>query len=958
MNTYPTGTVTFLFTDIEGSTKLWQEHPEGMKVNLARHDELLRSVIERNEGYVFKTVGDAFCAAFPTALQGVKAAVESQQALAQTEWGEAVIKVRMGLHTGDAEERDHDYFGNTLNRVARLMSAGHGGQTLISLATQELIRDKLPSGVSLVDLGERRLKDLIRPEHIYQLNVEGLRDSFPPLKTLDAYRHNLPAQTTSFIGREKEITEIKQAISEHRLVTLTGPGGTGKTRLSLQVAADMLDQFHDGVWFIELAPITDPDLIPQTTLAAVGLQIQSGKTAEQSLLDALGEKTSLLVLDNCEHLIEACAQLADALLASAPRVKILASSREALGIRGEQTWRVPSLTLPDVKHLPPVEQVSQFESVRLFIERARLVQPHFDVNSQNAPAIAQICHRLDGIPLAIELAAARIRMLSAEEISTRLDDRFRLLTGGSRTALPRQQTLRALIDWSYDMLSEDEQTLLRRLAVFSGGCTLHAAESVCPDENPAGISSYDVLDLLTHLVDKSLVALDEHPAQSRYRILETVRQYAREKLMEAGEGEAVRQKHFDYFYALAAEAEPYMLFGPTQLERLDQLEDDLGNFYAALEWSLENKMATGADLNAKLCWFWDRRGHWVEGYEWTRRALELITDKTGLRAKLLAEAAWLANELVYRQRSLDHAYESVALYRELGDKAGLAVPLLILGDEFRDQSEWEKAMQYYTESYALFEESQNKWGCRMVLLNGFATLAEKEEKYDELEKLARQALQFAQEAKDTEGISYATFWLGQHALFINDHARAKEFHAEALRLARAGKYPDLLTICVRANGHLAYLSGDYKEAQVRFEEFHQIAEDLGDKSSALFALRRLGHLARIQGDLDRTRKYYAEILSRAHEVEERRQTFGTLLELAFMSEQAGAFAKSARMFGAVETLYPIVYKGMSKFFFAECEQTKEECRKELGEEIYAAAYTEGRAMTLEQVIAYALEETQ
>lgn len=789
------------------------------------------------------------------------------------------------------------------------------------------------------------------------MNVAGLRDSFPPLKTLDAYRHNLPAQTTSFIGREKEIAEIKQAVSEHRLVTLTGPGGTGKTRLSLQVAADLLDQFPDGTWFVELAPITDPEIIPQAIFSALGLQAQSGKTALQILLDVLGEKTTLLVLDNCEHLIDACAQLADVILKSAPHVKILASSREALGIQGEQAWRVPSLTLPDVKHLPAIEQISQFESVRLFIERARLVQPRFEVNERNAPAIAQICYRLDGIPLAIELAAARMRMLSAEEISARLDDRFRLLTGGSRTALPRQQTLRALIDWSYDMLSENERALLRRLAVFSGGCNLRAAEAICPDEDPAGILSYDVLDLLSRLVDKSLVALDEHPGQSRYRILETVRQYAREKLLESGQGEAVRKKHFDYFYALAAEAEPHVHYGPTQLEWLDKLEDHLGNLYAALEWSLENKMETGAELNAKLWWLWDRRGHWIEGYEWTRRALELVADKNPLRAKLLAEAGWLANELVYRQRSLAHTNESVALYRELGDTVGLAVPLIILGDEFRDQAEWDQAKEYYAESYALFEASGNDWGCRMVLLNGFATLADKDRDYDELQAITRKALLMAREAEDQEGIAYSLFWMGQHSIFINDLPHAAEHHAEALRIARVGKYPDLLTICLRAVGHLAYLSGNYEEARSKFEEFRQLCRDLGDKTGATFALRRLGHLARIQGDLDRARKCYAEILSQVHEIEELRQTFGTILELAFMREQAGKFAESAQLFGAVETLYPIVYKGMSEFFLAECERTKASCRKNLGKEAFDAAYAEGQAMTLEQAIAYALKET-
>jgi predicted ATPase len=357
-------------------------------------------------------------------------------------------------------------------------------------------------------------------------------------------RNNLPTNLSKFIGREKEIAEVKGALSEYRLVTLTGSGGVGKTRLSLQVAAELLDQFPNGTWFVELAPITDPDLIPQVILTAADMQTQQGRSALDSLMDFLREKTSLLVLDNCEHLIEACARLADTLLNAAPNLKILASSREALGVKGEQAWHVPSLSIPDLKHLPAIEGLSQYEAVRLFIDRAVLAQPHFAVTDENANAVAQICSRLDGIPLAIELAAARVKVLKAEQIAERLNDRFRLLTGGSRTALPRQQTLRALIDWSYDLLSENEKLLLRRLAVFMGGCTLEAAEQVCNDGH---IHAEDVLDLLIHLVDKSLVVVDENPAQLRYRMLETVRQYAREKLLESGEGEKFHTQHIAYF---------------------------------------------------------------------------------------------------------------------------------------------------------------------------------------------------------------------------------------------------------------------------------------------------------------------------------------------------------------------------------------------------------------------------
>src|SRR5579871_4949806 len=485
----PSGTVTFLFTDIEGSTHLWEEHPEAMRTALARHDALVRGVIERHNGHVFKTVGDAFCAAFPTASEAVHAALAAQQALISEPWpAPLTIKVRMALHTGAAEVRDNDYFGQPLNRVARLLAAGYGGQALLSQTTYDLTHDALPPSVRLKTLGAHRLRDLNRPEPVFQLLHPDLPAEFPALKSLDNVflPNNLPQQLTSFIGREREMAEIRSLLERSRLLTLTGIGGSGKTRLTLQAAAEVLGQYPDGVWLVELASLTDPDLIPQTVASALNLTEQAARSYTQTLIDHLQAKTLLLILDNCEHLIPACARLCYALLRICPRIKILASSREGLGIAGEMTYRVPSLSLPDSKQSLPLERLRQYEAVRLFIERAQLHKPDFTLTDQQAPALASVCHRLDGIPLALELAAARIRSLSVEEINTRLDNRFRLLTGGSRTALPRQQTLRALIDWSYDLLTDQEKRLLCRLSVFAGGWTLEAAERVCAGENEAG----------------------------------------------------------------------------------------------------------------------------------------------------------------------------------------------------------------------------------------------------------------------------------------------------------------------------------------------------------------------------------------------------------------------------------------------------------------------------------------
>ena len=454
----PSGTITFFFTDIEGSTALWESQPDAMRVALARHDALLRAAIAAENGVVFHTAGDAFCAAFGTAPEALAAGVAAQIALySQTEG--LPLRLRMALHTGAAEARDGDYFGQPLNRVSRLLNAGHGGQILLSVACQELVRDLLPLGVTFRDLGPHRLKDLLRPEQIFQVLHPSLPADFPPLRSLDnpALPNNLPQQMTSFIGREDEVTEIKALLEKSRLLTLTGTGGAGKTRLALQAAADLLTGSGEGVWLVELAGLTDPALVPEAVAEALGVWEEAGRPLSKTLVSFLKSKRLLLILDNCEHVLNACAFLVADLLRVCPHVSVLATSREVLGVPGEQTFRVPSLSLPDPQQKYPPELLGRYDAVRLFADRACLSQPSFVLTHQNSPAVAEICASLDGIPLAIELAAARVKALSAEQINMRLGDRFRLLTSGSRTALPRQQTLKAAIDWSFDLLSESEK---------------------------------------------------------------------------------------------------------------------------------------------------------------------------------------------------------------------------------------------------------------------------------------------------------------------------------------------------------------------------------------------------------------------------------------------------------------------------------------------------------------------
>ena len=598
-------------------------------------------------------------------------------------------------------------------------------------------------------MGERRLKDLIRPERIYQLVIANLPVDFPPIRTLDAYRHNLPAQMTSFIGREKEMAEIKQAINKHRLVTLTGSGGTGKTRLSLQVAADLLDQFRDGVWFVELAPLTNSDLIPQTILSTLGVREQQGITPLQTLITYLYEKNLLLVFDNCEHLIEACAELVDTMLNNAQTMKILATSREALGVRGEVTWHVPPLSLPDARQSPTIEQLSQFEAVQLFTERALLAQPHFVVTKDNAPAIAQICSRLDGIPLAIELAAARVKIMGTDQISARLDDRFRLLTGGARTSLPRQQTLRATIDWSHNLLSNREKILFRRLAVFVGGWTLEAAESVCGEEE----SGLDVLDLLAHLVEKSLVSINESKIGTSYHMLETTRQYAQEKLVASGESNALQRQHRDYFLAFAERAEPYLVGGSSLLTWLNLIEADHDNMRAALVWShATQEFEIGARLAYALTGFWETKVYLQEGRKWLESSL---AHREFLSMKLLALTLNITRRFALKLGDYPaaEAYgkESVALFRELDDKPNLAWALRGLGGVYVERNEKERGELLLKEAMTLFQEVGDKWGM-LYLRMDFAFDAAMNDEYRHAMTLINEYQDLAHELNDASSI--------------------------------------------------------------------------------------------------------------------------------------------------------------------------------------------------------------
>jgi predicted ATPase/class 3 adenylate cyclase len=636
---FPSGTVTLLFTDVEGSVRMWEADREAMAEASARHDRIVREQVEAAGGQVFKTVGEAFRAVFADPSAALASAVAIQRAVGTEPWPPGVpIRVRVALHSGACVERDGDYFGPVVNRVARLLAVGHGGQVLVSAATYELLAGRLPGGIGLEDLGEHHLKDLGRAEQVFQVTAPGLAGGFGPLRSLDdpALRHNLPSQATSFVGRAAELAELRSLVSGgSRLVTITGPGGIGKSRLALQVAAEALDGSGDGVWLVELAPVADPELVDRTVAAVLQVREEPGRPVLDTLVDAVGDRYLLVVLDNAEHVLDAAAKLADAMMRSCPRACLLVTSREPLGISGEHVFRVPSLSVPPAD-LAATGQLAAFESVQLFAEHASMHRQSFALDDANAVAVAAVCVRLDGIPLALELAAARLGSLSVPEISSRLDQRFRLLTGGSRTALPRHQTLRALIDWSYDLLTPAEQIVLDRLSVFAGGWTLEAAEAVT---SAGDTGEWLVLDHLAALVDKSLVQAEEIRGSTRYRLLETVRQYAAEHLARraGSELDETRAAHRDHYLALVETAGLH-LRGRDEAVWLDRLEAEFDNIRAALAFSIADpdRAEPGLRLAAGLRWFCNMRGRAGEALAALNVLLERPDARMPTRSRALA----------------------------------------------------------------------------------------------------------------------------------------------------------------------------------------------------------------------------------------------------------------------------------------------------------------------------------
>ncbi len=937
----PSGTVTFLFTDLEGSTHLLQQ------LGVARYAEaletvrrLLRAACAQHHGLEVDATGDRSFFAFAQAPEAVAAAAQAQRALAAHTWPEgACVLMRMGLHTGAAQVVGDHYIGLDVHRAARIAAAGHGGQALLSWTTCALVESKIPEGIALRDLGEHRLKDLQRAERLYQVVLPDVPSDFPPLNSLDAHPHNLPIQLTSFVGRERELGELKPLLQASHLLTLTGPGGTGKTRLALRLAAEELESFAAGVWLAELAPLADPTLVPHTVAATLGVRELPDRPILDVLRDCVRAKSLLLILDNCEHLITACAQLAEALLRAAPGLRILATSREAFGIAGETTYRVPSLPLPDgARPGQPraLDALARNDCVRLFAERAAATHPAFHLTTTNTPAIAEIGRRLDGIPLAIELAAARTKVLPPEQIAAGLDDRFRLLTGGSRTALPRHQTLRALIEWSHELLSEPERVLLRRLSVFAGGWSLEAVQAVCGEELGA-----DVLETLAHVADKSLIDVEDaaDATEGRYRLLETIRQYAHAKLVEAGEAERVSDRHLAYYIRCAEEAEPH-LRSAGQLAWVQRLEREHDNLRTALAWALERGMGDRAlQLSGALGYLWELRGYWSEAHRWLNDALTLA-EREQAKSSAAAEphtpararVAWRARAIYWAARlrfavlfepAVSHAIgvESLRLWRELGDTWWMAVVLEHVGFMSSTYGDVVSARATLEEGVALARQVEDRWPLArcLVRLGSFMPLTEPAAAH----AIREEAVAVARGVGDRFVLSQGLFGLTVDHLLEGNIAAAEPAAEEALQAARA----------------------------------------VGSVQHVFLSMILLVSIACEQGDMVKARNYCRQVLTSARELGSPMWLMLVLFSFGLLASFGDQHLRGVRLLAAAETLLrrrgiDIRTEGMRDVMVMKegVDSALTRARAQFGAAAVEAAWTEGQQLTVEQALALAIED--
>jgi len=917
MTGLPAGTVTLLFTDIEGSTRLLLRLGTAYPGVLDTHRRLLTESVEAVGGRVIDTQGDACFCAFSRASEAVTAAAMIQRSLAAQTWPDDVrVRVRLGLHTGEPTLTPGGYAGLDVHRAARICSAGHGGQILVSSTTADLVEASLPADLSLVELGSYRFKDFTFAERVYQLDVEGLPSSFPPPRTLDV-GNRLPGQHRSLVGREREVDQCRRLILEPstRLVTLTGPGGCGKTRLAVAVAEGLYDAFDDGVCFVPLAHLSDAALVAPSIAQALGVRDVSSRPAEEILVDVLGGRDQLLVLDNFEQVLDAAPLIAEILLAC-PRLTVLATSREPLHLTGEREVSVPPLELPP-ESLTSARRIYELAAPKLFVERATEAKRDFVAADADAPAIAEICRRLDGLPLAIELAAARIRFLSPAALLARLDRRLAVLTGGPRDLPARQQTLRATIAWSHDLLDERDRIVFRRASVFVDGWTLEAAEAVCGiDDDPLG-----AIDALSSLVDKNLLRREELPdGEARFGMFETIRELAQEKLEEAGEVEAIRRRHAEHFLAVAEEAEPHLALDASQLEWIARLDAEQANLQAAFDWSRAapedaERSEIGLRLGAALWPYWAVRSSAAEARSRIEAilALAVAARPSSARGRALHGASVLARELSDYAAAERLLGESLAIARQLDEPRQIADILHSLG-----------------------------W---LSVLRGDSTGAR---------GLLEESMRLFQRLGDAGSKSRVMTRLGYVCFMEGDYARSMMLAAEGATIARVIGDERVLADALVYLGLAEQYAGDLSSARRRFEECLPVARRFGDRHTIAMTLNMLGQLAVFQGEHDEARRLLRETLRLAREAGNVRRQSLCLSAVATLAKGQGEFELALKLDAAAQAAARSVGTMRAAPARARTDRELAEARATLGEPAATEVSEAGRRMSLDRAVNEAL----
>ncbi len=964
-NNLPTGTITLLFTDMEGSSRLLQQLGDHYANVLKQCRHLQRAMVVQYNGQEVSTEGDAFFAAFARASDAVAAAVAIQHALADHPWPQGVsVQVRIGMHTGEPQLSSEGYTGLDVHHAAFIMRAAHGGQALLSHTTRELVEQSLPKGAYLQDMGEHRLQDLQRPSRLFQLSSLDLPADFPPLKTLDTYPNNLPIEPTTFIGREKAVATLCNLARrpEVRLLTLTGPGGVGKTRLSLQVAAELSELFADGVFVVPLAPVSDPEQV----VPAIAQTLSIGEVGDQPLLalvkSVLKEKHILLLLDNFEQVSDAALQIAD-LLSACPKLKVLVTSRVMLHVRAEQEYAVPPFSVPNSKRLPDLDTLEQYESVALFIARAQAVKPDFKVTNANAPAVAGICARLDGLPLAIELAAARVKYYQPQALLARLEQGLALLSGGARDLPARQRTLREAIAWSYDLLSPQEQALFRRLAVFVGGCTGEAAAEVC---FAVGELADDVLETLLSLVDKSLLRLveweEDEESEPRFWMLQVLREFGLECLTNSQELDTTRTAHALYFLARAEEAEPYLL-GDESSRWFAKLEQEHKNLRAALTWLLEQAgfRADGEEdkkwaelalrLSGVLYWFWNIHGYYREGRSFLERALAV---REGVAAPVQIKVLNAATVLAITQDDLERAEqlcrESLSLSQALGDPVDRVTILWQLGFVAWARCQYVEARAQLEEALVLYHnlgDTFNEARTLAYLARVFAAQGE----YGQARGLAEESLRLSRALGNKARIAFALYELARvRFLAQDDFAQARVLAEQCLALYREVGDTQYIAVLLSLQGEMHLIQGELAQAHELLEESVVTFKELGDRWSTAESLLAFARLATSQGELATACVRYQESLELAREIDAKNLIASALEGAGTVVTAQGEPEWAARLWGTAQALRGAIGAPLPPVYRADYEAALHTTRTRLGEEVFATAVAEGGDMILEQAL--------